>query len=173
MYRLGADKDECWEDTPLDGVSVLFSEMRFVSIRGGCGDRAGRDVRDICDGDREGGKDDRDVLRTMPLLLPFEPVVPFVGGLYIEPFSTGRAAFISRDGVQASRKSRSSQPSVVRIDLRGPLEIDRNCARAYSTADRELRNTSGMLSSAGVVAPIVQYGVVRAHCSSCSSTMRP
>lgn len=49
----------------MDGVLdlELGSELRSVSITGGCGDRDGREVWDIWEGEREAGKDDREVLR--------------------------------------------------------------------------------------------------------------
>jgi hypothetical protein len=65
LYRLGTDRDEWWEDTPLEGSFefVLGSDLRSVSIGGGgLGLREGRRC-DMTDGDLEDGKEDRDVLR--------------------------------------------------------------------------------------------------------------
>jgi len=90
LYFRGADSDECWEETPLDGVFEfeLGFEVRSVSIMGGLGDLDGRlECRDMADGDREEGNDERDVLRFAgTLALPLElvvsvvPVVPLVVG---------------------------------------------------------------------------------------------
>lgn len=41
----------------------LGSEERSVSATGGCGDREGRELLDICDGDLEVGKLEREVRR--------------------------------------------------------------------------------------------------------------
>ena len=63
--RRGADKDECCEDSPLDGVFdlELGSEDLSASKPGGSGDREGRDVWDICEGDRDEGNEDKEVRR--------------------------------------------------------------------------------------------------------------
>lgn len=66
MYLRGPDcKDECCDDTPLEGVFEfeLGSEVRSVSIMGGFGDRDGLECLDMAEGDREDGKDDNDVRR--------------------------------------------------------------------------------------------------------------
>lgn len=74
----GAERDECWDDTPLEGVFELPLELGsdvrilFVSKMGGCGDL------DIWDCRYKEGKDKRDVLELTAL--PLELVVPFVGG---------------------------------------------------------------------------------------------
>jgi hypothetical protein len=73
----GAERDECFDETPLEGVFELAfefgSDVRWsVSSVGGCGDL------DICDSEREDGKEERDVLRLTALLLELE--VPFVEG---------------------------------------------------------------------------------------------
>lgn len=54
---------------------ALESDVRLLVsiVEGGFGDL------DICDGDLEGGKDVRE--GRISLMLPFELVVPFVGGL--------------------------------------------------------------------------------------------
>lgn len=69
LYFRGADSEECWEETPLEGVLELElgSEVRSVSIIGGLGLLEGR--LDIAEGEREEGKEDRDVLRLMPASL--------------------------------------------------------------------------------------------------------
>jgi hypothetical protein len=66
LYRLRADRDECPEETPDDGVLdlELGLEVRSVSVTGGCGDLDGRELWDICEGERdEEGNDDSDVRR--------------------------------------------------------------------------------------------------------------
>jgi hypothetical protein len=80
LYFRGAESEECWEETPLDGVlnSPFASAAGSVSIRGGCGDFDGLECLDICDGEREEGNEEREVLRLPPL--PLELIVPFVGG---------------------------------------------------------------------------------------------
>jgi hypothetical protein len=88
LYFRGADRDECWEDIPLDGVFEfeLGLEVRSVSIMGGLGDLDGLlECRDIAEGDLEEGKDDSDVRRfagALPLELQVSvvPVVPLVVG---------------------------------------------------------------------------------------------
>lgn len=55
----------------------LGSEVRSVSAMGGCGDLDGREWKDICDGERDGGNEEREVRRwcgseTWELLAPFE-----------------------------------------------------------------------------------------------------
>jgi hypothetical protein len=83
LYLRGADKDECCEDTPLEGVFEfeLGSEVRSVSIMGGLGDLDGLECRDITEGDLEDGNEDSDVLRcaTLPLELRLAVFV-VVGG---------------------------------------------------------------------------------------------
>jgi hypothetical protein len=63
--RWSADKDECCEDSPIEGVldSELGSETLSASKFGGSGDREGRDPCDICDADREEGNEEREVRR--------------------------------------------------------------------------------------------------------------
>lgn len=63
--RREAERDECCEDGPSEGVFdlELGSEVRSVSTRGGWGDLDGRDECDICDGERDEGKDESDVRR--------------------------------------------------------------------------------------------------------------
>lgn len=66
MYRLGADSDECCDETPVDGVfdfELGFEERSVSAIGGGWGDRDGRDVLDIDEGDREAGKLESEVRR--------------------------------------------------------------------------------------------------------------
>lgn len=73
MYLRGADSDECWEDTPLEGVFEfeLGSEVR--SIMGGLGDLEGLEFLDMSEGEREDGKEDREVRRLLLANgLPFE-----------------------------------------------------------------------------------------------------
>jgi len=57
--RRGADKDECCDDGPSDGVLdlALGSEVRSVSATGGCGDLACRELRDMSEAERDEGKD--------------------------------------------------------------------------------------------------------------------
>lgn len=78
---------------PLDGVfdpDLEFgSELRLVSSLGGCGDFAGREFRDISEGDLEEGKEESDVRRFRPL--PFELIVPFVEGLYMDGWTCADA----------------------------------------------------------------------------------
>lgn len=73
MYFLGADSEECCEETPLEGVFPLELgfEVRSVSIMGGFGDLEGLEWRDIVEGDLEDGKEEREVLRCGGML-PFE-----------------------------------------------------------------------------------------------------
>jgi hypothetical protein len=76
----GADRDECGEcceDMPLEGVFEfeLGSDVRSVSIIGGFGLLDGLECLDMAEGDREEGKDDREVLRLLIPELPFEMVV--------------------------------------------------------------------------------------------------
>lgn len=52
-----------------------------MSSLGGCGDFEGREFRDISDGDRDEGKEEREVRRFNAL--PLELVVPFVDGRYM------------------------------------------------------------------------------------------
>jgi hypothetical protein len=77
--------EERFEERALEGVFECDGEAGFdprsVSNLGGWGDREGRELRDISEGDLEEGKDERDVLPLIPL--PFELVVPFVDGRYI------------------------------------------------------------------------------------------
>jgi hypothetical protein len=65
FVRRAADRDECCEDGPMEEVLdlVLGSEVRSVSAMGGCGDLDGREWKDICDGERDGGNEERDVRR--------------------------------------------------------------------------------------------------------------
>ena len=82
LYFRGAERDECCDDTPLDGVLEfeLGLEVRSVSIMGGLGDLDGLECRDIADGDREEGKEEREVRRlgALPLELVVVSVVPVV-----------------------------------------------------------------------------------------------
>lgn len=75
LYLRGAERDECWEETPLEGVFEfeLGFEVRSVSIIGGLGDLEGLEWRDIADGDREEGNEERDVRRfDRTLMFPLE-----------------------------------------------------------------------------------------------------
>ena len=60
----GAESDECCDDMPLGGVFEfeLGSDVRSVSIIGGFGDREGLECLDMVEGDREGGRDESEVL---------------------------------------------------------------------------------------------------------------
>lgn len=60
-----ADKDECCEDSPIEGVLdlELGSEERSTSKPGGNGDFEGRETCDICDTEREEGNEEREGLR--------------------------------------------------------------------------------------------------------------
>jgi hypothetical protein len=90
LYFRGAERDECCEDTPLDGVFEveLGSEFRSVSIMGGLGDLDGLECRLIAEGEREEGNEDSEVLRfagALPLELQVDmvsvvPAVPLVVG---------------------------------------------------------------------------------------------
>lgn len=62
-----------------------------MSIMGGLGDLDGLECLDIADGDREEGKDDRDVRRlgALPLELPVVSAVPVV------PLVVGRCGIIA------------------------------------------------------------------------------
>jgi hypothetical protein len=86
LYFRGAERDECCDDTPLDGVLEfeLGLEVRSVSIMGGLGDLEGLECRDIADGDREEGKEEREVRRLgalpLELVVSVVPVVPRVVG---------------------------------------------------------------------------------------------
>lgn len=42
---------------------MLGSEVRSVSAMGGCGDLDGREWKDICDGERDGGNEESEVRR--------------------------------------------------------------------------------------------------------------
>jgi hypothetical protein len=70
LYLLGADSEECRDDTPLEGVFEfeLGSEVRLVSIMGGFGLLEGLECLDMVEGDREEGKDEREVRRLAPML---------------------------------------------------------------------------------------------------------
>lgn len=72
LYRLGPDSDECWDERPVDGVLdlELGFEVRSVSVTCGWGDREGRELWDICDGEREDEGEARRVARWP--LCPFE-----------------------------------------------------------------------------------------------------
>lgn len=73
LYLRIADKDECCDETPLEGVFEfeLGSDVWSVSIIGGLGLLEGREcLADIAEGERLEGNDDRDVLR----LTPTEPL---------------------------------------------------------------------------------------------------
>lgn len=74
------DSEVCGE-TPLDGVFALCAELElevwFVSSGGGAGDFKSRET---CDAEREEGKEEREV--RLFTTLPFELVVPLVGGRY-------------------------------------------------------------------------------------------
>lgn len=76
LYFLGAERDECSDDTPLEGVFEfeLGSDVRSVSIMGGFGLLDGLDRLDMVEGDREEGKDDSEVRRLTPML-PSELVI--------------------------------------------------------------------------------------------------
>jgi hypothetical protein len=88
----GADKDECCEETPLEGVFEfeLGFDVRSVSIIGGFGDLEGLERLDIVEGDREDGKDERDVLR-FAIVLPLEfHVAAAVSVVEVVPLVVGR-----------------------------------------------------------------------------------
>jgi len=88
LYFRGAEREECCEEIPLDGVFEfeLGFDVRSVSIIGGLGDLDGLlECRDMAEGDLEEGKDDSDVRRlagALPLELQVSlvPVVPLVVG---------------------------------------------------------------------------------------------
>jgi hypothetical protein len=88
LYFRGADKDECWEDIPLDVVFEveLGSDVRFVAIMGGLGDLEGLlECRDMVEGDLEEGKEEREVLRAAEAPpLPFELHVPLLAWKLVE-----------------------------------------------------------------------------------------
>jgi hypothetical protein len=100
LYFLGAESEECWDDTPLVGVFELElgSDVRSVSIIGGLGLLEGREFRDIVEGDRAGGNEEREVRRfalfEMKLsLYSTVSVVPAVP-LVVERCMALRAAFV-------------------------------------------------------------------------------
>lgn len=64
MYFRRPDKDECCEEMPLDGVFEfeLGLDVRSVSIIGGFGDLEGLEWRDIAEGERDEGNEERDAL---------------------------------------------------------------------------------------------------------------
>ena len=92
MVWRSADKDECWEDKPIDGVLdlELGSETRSASKPGGNGDREGRDVCDICDAEREEGNEEREV--RLYGKLPLELLI-----LLLLPLLTVRVMYGSAD----------------------------------------------------------------------------
>lgn len=63
--RRGAEREECCEEGPRDGVLdlELGSDVRSVSTGGGWGDLEGRDEWDTCEGERDEGNEDSDVRR--------------------------------------------------------------------------------------------------------------
>jgi hypothetical protein len=78
LYFLGAERDECCEDTPLEGAFEfeLGSDVRSVFILGGgLGLRDGLEFLDMIEGEREEGKEDREVRRLGPMLPLNESVV--------------------------------------------------------------------------------------------------
>jgi hypothetical protein len=76
LYFLGADSDECCDDTPVEGAFEfeLGLDIRSVSIIGGLGLLDGLECLDMVEGDREEGKDESEVRRLTPML-PLELVV--------------------------------------------------------------------------------------------------
>jgi hypothetical protein len=94
LYLRGTESEECCDETPLDGVLEfeLGSDVRSGSIIGGLGLLDGLEFRDIADGDREDGKDDRDVLRllTAAFVLPLELEVAVVSVVPVGPLVLGR-----------------------------------------------------------------------------------
>jgi len=91
LYFRGAERDECCEDTPLDGVFEfeLGSEFRSVSIIGGLGDLDGLECRLIAEGEREEGNEDSEVLRFAGAL-PLELQVAVVSVVPVVPLVVGR-----------------------------------------------------------------------------------
>lgn len=73
LYLRGADSDECWEETPLEGVFEVELGSDVRSIMGGLGDLDGLEFLDMAEGEREDGKEDREVRRLLLANgLPFE-----------------------------------------------------------------------------------------------------
>jgi hypothetical protein len=91
LYFRGAERDECCEDTPLDGVFEfeLGSEFRSISIIGGLGDLDGLECRLIAEGEREEGNEDNEVLRFAGAL-PLELQVAVVSVVPVVPLVVGR-----------------------------------------------------------------------------------
>ena len=94
LYRFGADSEECWEETPLEGVFELELgfEVRSVSIIGGLGDLEGLECLDMALGDLQDGKEDSEVLRAPPPapMLPLESLVAVVPDVPVVPLVVGR-----------------------------------------------------------------------------------
>jgi len=99
LYFLCTERDECCDETPLEGVfefDTLRSDVRSVSIMGGFGDLDGLECLDIAEGLREDGKDESDVLRlgaTLPLELH---AVAVVSAVPVVPLVVGRVCMASR-----------------------------------------------------------------------------
>ena len=66
-----------------------------MSIMGGFGDLDGLECRDIADGDREEGKDERDVRRLGVGALPLELPVVVVSVVPVVPLVVGRCCMIA------------------------------------------------------------------------------
>jgi hypothetical protein len=89
----GAERDECCELRPLDGVfeDELGSERRSVSIIGGFGERDGLECLDIVEGLREDGKEDKEALRlAAAAAVPLELDVAVVSVVAMAPLAVGR-----------------------------------------------------------------------------------
>jgi hypothetical protein len=81
----GCSIDECLDEAPLDGpLELWWDDLPLVST-GGCGDRENRrDRREVCDGDLDGGNEDKDIRLLFVPLVPFVPVE-----LVVESFVVG------------------------------------------------------------------------------------
>jgi hypothetical protein len=91
LYFWGAERDECCDETPLEGVFEfeLGLDPWSVSIIGGFGDRDGLECRDMAEGDLEDGNEDKEVLR-FGATLPLELRVPAVSVVAVVPLVVGR-----------------------------------------------------------------------------------
>lgn len=99
LYFLGAERDECCDETPLEGVfefDTLGSDLRSVSIMGGFGDLDGLECLDIAEGLREDGKDESDVLRLGATLSLELHVVAVVSTVPVVPLVVGRVCMAAR-----------------------------------------------------------------------------
>ena len=75
LYRRGADNEECWDETPLEGALEFEFELELGSevrsTAAGLGDLEGLLCFDMMEGLLEEGKEDNEVLR-----LAYDPPAP-------------------------------------------------------------------------------------------------